>query len=262
MKSRVITAVIILGVLIPIIYLSALAFKIMALILVAVAVHELIDVKKDRNYSMLTKGLLYLINMAPLLFINDFSSLTVVALTVILVLFALIMLVDNNVNFDDIGYLFITSLFIIMASNGAMYLRNLEDGFYIVIFVILVTAASDTGAFFTGNAYGKHKLMPRISPNKTVEGLAGGIVASIVAGLIYSFFLPTGLDQWYLVILASALFGVMAAVGDLFFSAIKRTNNVKDFSNMLPGHGGILDRIDSHLMNLLVCFALFVFLKG
>jgi len=262
MKSRVITAIIILGVLLPIIYLSSLMFKIAALVIVAIAVHELLDVKKEKKYSIVTKGIVYLVNLMPLILIDDFGQLSVAYVAIPMVVICLLMFIDKNVDFDDIGYLLIVSLFIIMASNGALYLRNLDHGFSIVIFTILVTAASDTGAFFTGNAIGKHKLISRISPNKTIEGLLGGIILAGLVGIVYDLFLPTGFDNQMVVVAVSLTLGFTAALGDLFFSAIKRANEVKDFSNMLPGHGGILDRVDSHLMNLIVCFVIFVVLKG
>ncbi|MDF9867459.1 phosphatidate cytidylyltransferase [Bacilli bacterium PM5-3] len=256
MKIRVITALAILGVLIPIIYLSPLMFKIMALVIVAIATHEILDVKKAKNYLLLTKILLYVITLLPLILIKDFTQINIIFVVGIIVSFIILMLIDKNIDFNDMTYLFCVSLFIIIASNSAMYLRNLDNGFYIIIFTILVTAASDTGAFFAGSAFGKHKLIPRISPNKTVEGLVGGVVLAVIIGVLYSLFLPSGFDNISIVIIVSIIFGFMAAVGDLFFSAIKRSNNIKDFSNMLPGHGGILDRIDSHLMNLIMCFAL------
>jgi phosphatidate cytidylyltransferase len=114
-----------------------------------------------------------------------------------------------------------------------------------VLLVVFATWACDTGAFFTGRAVGRHKLAPEISPGKTVEGAIGGWLCALAMALLVGGFLRLDLR-----IAASlgAMIGVLSQVGDLCESAIKRDLGIKDFSGLLPGHGGILDRFDSLLM--------------
>lgn len=262
MFSRVITAIVILAVLLPIIYLSPLTFKALALVLVFLGTQELLGVRKEVNYSKKTIVLIYLLNLLPLLSIQNFSILNMAYVAIIFILFHLILIFDKNVNYTEFSYIVTFSFWIILTSNAAVYLRGLENGFSLIIFTILVTAASDTFAFFTGNAIGKHKLIERISPKKTIEGLIGGTIAAGIFGVLFSFVLDIGIDNLYYVLFISLTLGVGAAFGDLIFSAIKRTYNVKDFSNILPGHGGILDRIDSHLTNLVICFIIIFIMKG
>ncbi len=123
-------------------------------------------------------------------------------------------------------------------------------------FIIMVIAAADSGAYFAGRALGKHKLCPRVSPKKTIEGLVGGlltvtvVVATcdfMVAGWYLSFF-----QLWFISIIAA----LASVIGDLFISIIKRQNNIKDASQILPGHGGILDRIDGLLAGIPVFYLL------
>ncbi len=116
----------------------------------------------------------------------------------------------------------------------------------------------DTGAFFAGHFFGRHKLAPRISPGKTWEGVFGGLIFSIAAALLFAT-LPLGVP-WYLAVLLGILVGGAAALGDLAESLIKRQTHVKDSGQFFPGHGGVLDRIDSLLFAILVIyvFALFV----
>lgn len=124
------------------------------------------------------------------------------------------------------------------------------NGHYWLLTALATVWAADTGAYFAGRRFGKHKLAPRVSPNKTIEGLIGGVVAGVAVGVGTS--LLTGVKtqqlQWVaLVTLAAVLFSV---VGDLFESLLKRHVNVKDSGHLIPGHGGILDRVDGVLAAL------------
>ena len=105
---------------------------------------------------------------------------------------------------------------------------------------------SDTGAFFTGRALGKHKLCPHVSPNKTVEGSAGGFIGSVFGMIIWR--LAAGMDVgWAMVIVLGLAGSALGQIGDLSFSVIKREYGIKDYGTIFPGHGGVLDRFDSVL---------------
>lgn len=117
----------------------------------------------------------------------------------------------------------------------------------------------DTGAFFAGHFFGRHKLAPRISPGKTWEGVFGGLIFSVAAAVLFAA-LPLGVP-WYLAVLLGFLVGVAAALGDLAESLIKRQTHVKDSGQFFPGHGGVLDRIDSLLFAILVIYV-FALLVG
>ena len=129
--------------------------------------------------------------------------------------------------------------------------RTMANGQYFILTVFLLTMVPDSAAYFVGKALGKHKLSPIISPNKTVEGAIGGVAATIAAMLLYCLILQLAfkfrVDYVYAVI-----YGVLGAagsiLGDLTFSVIKRQVKIKDYGNLLPGHGGILDRFDSTMV--------------
>jgi phosphatidate cytidylyltransferase len=121
------------------------------------------------------------------------------------------------------------------------YLRNGPKGVAYIILVILLVVASDSGAYFVGRSIGRVKLIPRVSPNKTVEGALGGLVIVIAAGLILRPWLTPSLRPRRMVVLAIAV-GVLAQLGDLANSALKRIAGVKDSGWIFPGHGGLLDR--------------------
>lgn len=122
-----------------------------------------------------------------------------------------------------------------------------------IFFLLAVIWASDIGAFYVGRTIGKHKLAPRISPGKTIEGLAGGLIASVLVSLVFHRFWLRGYGLGALVLLAIVL-DLAGVLGDLAESAMKRGAGVKDSSSLVPGHGGVLDRIDSLLFAVPVMY--------
>ena len=119
-----------------------------------------------------------------------------------------------------------------------------QDGAYWVILLLSVVWMGDTGAYFAGRAFGKHKLHPKVSPKKTWEGALGGLVASLGAGaLAAGWYLPA--FPWLGLVVAVLPAAILGQAGDLCESVLKRTCGVKDSGRILPGHGGILDRVDA-----------------
>lgn len=127
-------------------------------------------------------------------------------------------------------------------------IRMLDDGAYLVIVIYALIALADTAAYFVGSATGKHKMSPHVSPKKSWEGYAGGVIFGLLSGAAIGALSPTGPLTWGHGALLGLLIGVLGVVGDLGISAIKRQVGAKDSSNLIPGHGGILDRTDSVLV--------------
>jgi phosphatidate cytidylyltransferase len=139
-----------------------------------------------------------------------------------------------------------------------MFLKTLPGGAFLVLLLMVAVAAADIGAYFFGRRFGRHKLAPAVSPGKTWEGMWGGILAVLVVSIIVWQSLPPTLAHLRVasvLILALALGGA-SVLGDLTVSMVKRESGVKDSSNLLPGQGGIMDRIDS------ICGAAPVFALG
>ena len=137
--------------------------------------------------------------------------------------------------------------------------RNESDGLAWVILLLAAVWAYDIAAYFSGTAFGRHRLAPRLSPGKSWEGVAGGFSGAILAAASISFFTAISLA---IAVLAAAVISLAAQTGDLFESALKRRANMKDSSQLLPGHGGILDRVDSLLFAGPVAFAFAAFSSG
>jgi len=151
----------------------------------------------------------------------------------------------NRLDIYRVSYLFIGAIYIGFGFSYMIQLRWMTDGLLWSLLVLGVIWAGDTGAYFVGRKFGRRKLWPAISPNKTVEGSAGGLILAVIIGLPIASTIPS-LDR-----LAALGFILLIAVagqlGDLVESAIKRTTGVKDSGGLLPGHGGVLDRFDSLL---------------
>lgn len=125
-------------------------------------------------------------------------------------------------------------------------IRNGDDGVAWTFFLLIIVFLGDTGAYYVGSYLGRHKLCPAVSPNKTIEGSVGGLAVNLCAGALFKFFFFP-LLPWGLSILFFLSIGVAGQVGDLFESELKRVGNIKDSGVLLPGHGGVLDRIDALL---------------
>lgn len=139
-------------------------------------------------------------------------------------------------------------------------LRILEKGREWVFLAVFTTIASDTSAFFVGRAWGKHPLAPTISPGKTWEGATGGLIGAITASLILRAIFPLPINYWQTALLGGAV-SIFAQLGDLVESLLKRNTGTKDSGKLLPGHGGILDRIDSMIFSGVVVYYCVAFAK-
>ncbi|MGD9109189.1 MAG: CDP-archaeol synthase [Gammaproteobacteria bacterium] len=124
-------------------------------------------------------------------------------------------------------------------------IRSAENGTAILIFILCIVWSADIGAYFSGKWWGKHKLAPKVSPNKTWQGLYGGILLAIIVAVIGCIVFNMSPLSWVIVIMLSILAVLFSVIGDLFESMLKRHINIKDIGGYLPGHGGLLDRIDS-----------------
>lgn len=183
---------------------------------------------------------------------------------ILLYLFFLSVNSRGKMKFAEVGEHYTLSLYIITALNGIIYIRDIEgSGKYLYILIFIGAWVTDIFAYFTGMLFGKHKLIPEVSPKKTVEGSIGGTLFCAGAFLLFGVILEAifELDANYFVLAISGIVvAVVSQIGDLIMSVIKREHGVKDYGNIFPGHGGMLDRFDSILAVSLalsaICFLL------
>jgi phosphatidate cytidylyltransferase len=141
--------------------------------------------------------------------------------------------------------LLIGLLILLPAWQGLVLLKHWPLGNWLILSVMVLVWAADIGAYFSGRAFGKRKLAPQVSPGKSWEGVYGGLTVSLVITLVVGISRDWGFGQILLGLLGAALLVMSSVVGDLTESMFKRRSGIKDSSNLLPGHGGVLDRIDS-----------------
>ena len=261
MKTRIISGIV-MGVIVA--ALLALGFLVEPIIItVAVAliaagaVYELIHNAAGIKSKIAVAGaivfaFLYVIASDNSVFVKPYSSLwlspeLVNTLLLVYFLFAVIIILRNNKEFDlgKIVSLFALPLPYAYAFSCLARVIKHTDGIYYLLLLLNFSSVCDMGAYFVGVTMGKHKLCPNLSPKKTVEGAVGGIVSSIIVTLIISLCFSKSL---VIPMLLTIPFCVLGMLGDLFASAIKRSVGLKDYSNLIPGHGGILDRVDSIIM--------------
>lgn len=147
---------------------------------------------------------------------------------------------------------------LIVTAILCLYLYELERS--LILIAVMISVATDAFAFFAGKVLGRNKIFPIISPNKTLEGTIGGVVSSVVINsLMITLILQNSLKTLDVIMLTLMIFicAVAAVFGDLLISSIKRQANLKDTGSLIPGHGGLLDRIDSHILCIPVFFVLY-----
>lgn len=169
-----------------------------------------------------------------------------------LVLFAEMMLDHVKIRIEMLALCYVAGAVVPFLLSSLVRILAMTTGRYVILIPFVVAFLSDGGAYFVGLKFGRHKLAPVVSPNKTIEGALGGVVAAMIGMLIYALILDLGFPAFrvnYGYALLYGLFGSAVGVfGDLCFSIIKRQTGIKDYGNLIPGHGGVLDRMDSMMM--------------
>jgi phosphatidate cytidylyltransferase len=217
-------------------------------ILAAVALggYELMAMKVPSSRGLRTWGSVSSVLFAyTIIFLETASAVYGVVLIIILGAMAWSLLQEDPLHNASvrIGWLLGTPIYVGGTLAAVALVREFEPTGAWVLLTMVLAWGSDTSAYFVGRKFGKTKLAPRISPKKTLEGSAGGLMASVVGAVIMSFFLP-GLGPIDAVALG-ILAGAAGQAGDLMMSVLKRSSGVKDSGGILPGHGGILDRVDA-----------------
>ena len=177
------------------------------------------------------------------------AYLMLMLLVFTMLLFAEMMMDHVKVRIEMLGLCYLGGFVMPYLLSALIRILMMGIGRYVVLIPFAIAFMSDAGAYFVGLKFGKHKLAPVVSPNKTIEGALGGIVTAMVSMLIYALVLdliPGGFVVNYAMALLYGLVGSLAGmIGDLCFSVIKRQTGIKDYGNLIPGHGGVLDRFDS-----------------
>jgi len=262
MVKRIISAIVLILVLVPLCIAGKRPFSIAVGVIALVALKELIDLKK--SHSKIPNGIT-LFSMCALLFLIFYEfevhhfeiSYTVLAVLSIMLLFpTLLPSKKEEYETKDAFYLIGVILFLGVSFHSVIAFRN--TNIYLLFYLVMVPILTDTFAFLVGKYFGKRKIAPTISPKKTVAGTIGGsILGTIIPVIFYIHFIG---DKGIALYIVTFILSLVGQLGDLLFSKIKRENGIKDFSDLIPGHGGILDRFDSTIFVILAYIILGKFL--
>jgi len=255
MAVRTKTAILIGLVLVPVILVKTIIpMMVLGLVLVIVGSFEYRKLTNSNYLGVALSTITYItiITLQYLGLINSYVSIVIYSLIGIILLYVLYsVLTDSKMRIPN---LILNIIYIGLGISSLVLLKMIDTK--LIIYLIVLIAMTDSFAYFLGMKYGKHKIAPTISPKKSVEGCIAGFVGSIIVGIL--LVLIMNLNGYWIfsnigyVILFSAFISTMGQIGDLFASKIKRLHNVKDFGSIFPGHGGVLDRVDSWVIGAMI----------
>ncbi len=253
LKQRILTVLIaapfLLG---AIFYQQPWLFQIVASLCLLAAYQEFLTIiqapKSFRLWALLLSAVYFLFAYKPELFLLAELHQP---LAYVFILFSLYYCLKPNenlsVNFRSLGLSFFGFIGIIYFGSFIGLMKSYTNGVYWVFLTLTMTWMNDTAAYFAGRAFGRRKLSPLVSPNKSIEGFFGGIVGSAAAFMAMQYSLKVPPLTWEGGVVLTLLVGIIAPLGDLTESMLKRAFDVKDSGKIVPGHGGMLDRIDALL---------------
>lgn len=266
MKTRVISGVVaaILGALVVSQYYTPV-FDVAAFLIYAIAVFEIYRTFKDGN-SKVAAVLLAIVG--ALIIFDRYYATNLIAIAVAFTVAAVFIVVFDfeNIKFTSIASSVVFSAYVLFGVYNLVRLKRIMpveaygyDAAFLVVLCAGIAWGGDIMAYFSGYFFGKHKMAPKLSPKKTIEGAVGGILGSVVIAIAMTYGyskMPVSAntavanigENYLLLILFAALGSFVGMVGDLFASAVKRQQGIKDYGNIMPGHGGVLDRFDSFLL--------------
>ena len=263
MKTRIISAIVALAIFIPIFIMGGIIFKIAVGILTLLGFKEFVDIKETKkvlpNFIKIMSYFLVLMIVFGIEMDDNFKILIDFRLLTGLCLCAFLPVVlyheREKYSINDAYYIVTSVLFLGISMAFLILYRDMNLN--VLIFLFLITIMTDSYAYFTGYLIGRHKLLEVISPKKTFEGLVGGTIVGVFISVVFYLTAINANVSLVNLVLITTFLSLVGQFGDLFFSAIKRYYGKKDFSNIMPGHGGVLDRLDS-IIFVMLAYSFFI----
>ncbi len=247
LKQAVVTALILLALIIICALIGKIAFFVLVSVVVLIALFELYDALLQTGHRPnMVFGLLCGFALLLVAFLERPALIAVVLAVTMYGAFLLALRPQRGPTAaSDVAWTLLGVAWVAGGGAAAASILQLDDGIFLLVAYILITALDDIGGYFAGTRFGRHKMAPSISPAKSWEGWIGGFAASLAGGLFFALLLESLNPLHGLAI--GAISGLLAPVGDLVESLVKREIGIKDSGRLLPGHGGLLDRLDAIL---------------
>lgn len=289
MKKRTITGAIMLIVLIPLLIIEQLSIplKIVFGLGVVIGVFELLKMY-NKNYKKESVAIIMLLSLASYVGIilnNHIPNLFIIITLINIIIILALSIYKEDFSKDNLGIMLFIMFYISLGAGSLISLKEIGTRF--IVFLFLITMLTDVFAYLVGIKFGKHKMAPLVSPKKSWEGAIGGTIIAVtiasVFGILYGKILPTeflnpnGLNtiidglgnladinkvgKSFIIIFIAIIVSIGGQIGDLVASKLKRNYEIKDFGNIFPGHGGVLDRFDSSFFASMILFTILMFIN-
>lgn len=289
MKKRTITGAIMLIVLIPLLIIEQLSIplKIVFGLGVVIGVFELLKMY-NKNYKKESVAIITLLSLASYVGIilnNHIPNLFIIITLINIIIILALSIYKEDFSKDNLGIMLFIMFYISLGAGSLISLKEIGTRF--IVFLFLITMLTDVFAYLVGIKFGKHKMAPLVSPKKSWEGAIGGTIIAVtiasVFGILYGKILPTeflnpnGLNtiidglgnlsdinkvgKSFIIIFIAIIVSIGGQIGDLVASKLKRNYEIKDFGNIFPGHGGVLDRFDSSFFASMILFTILMFIN-
>lgn len=276
MLKRTLTALVMFIILVPLVVLGGWFFTALGMILSYVAGYELLNMMEKEE--PIFKKLKYVSPLYNVLLVLSFKLMPemIMPLVIITILsFLALGVFRPNFSVKSVINLILVYIYSGLLLGITLYIRLMGDtdwlskGFYLFGYLLLTVIFTDIGAYAIGCTIGKHKLCPTLSPKKSVEGAVGGIIVGTIIGMIYYFVINkycinyslfgfTYKNEWIIVLFITIILTISTEIGDLVASKFKRHYDIKDYGNLFPGHGGVMDRFDSLIFSGALLYALLI----
>ncbi len=260
--KRVLSAVVGIPLLLYLTYRGGFYLLLTVFILMLLALGEFRNLSKKAQCKTLAFPLWFGALLFPVLYLLHYHYIVNLLFFYLIFCYVFFLFAYPKYSPLDLSFTLFGVIYIAWGFFHLILLRQMTDGFWLIVYVLLIVWSTDTGAYFIGTLMGKHKFAPLISPNKSWEGVLGGLAVSLLTAYVFVFFVPAfSVAQKSILLYIAVFVSLIGQMGDLLESALKRFADIKDSGQIIPGHGGILDRFDSLLLSAPFTYYLFILLE-
>ena len=256
MKERIITGICILAIVLPVIFFGGFLFYIALVAVAMIATLEMVKMRETQSKAAFWVKFLTFVGVLIMIEMPNFLQ----ALGINNFIFAVLLIANflgRRKGKPDTSFYVLVIFYVGIAFRSLLYIRAHDLSLF--IFLIITVVLTDSFAYFGGRLFGKKRLAPKISPNKTVEGAFVGWLFGFVFAIVWGGILNVFFNNWIVTIILAIGIPILSQAGDLLASALKRQHGIKDYGKIFPGHGGVMDRVDSQMLTAIFMYLIIYF---